>query len=254
VKLATWNVNSLKVRLPRVLEFLEAHSPDVVLLQETKCAPEAFPQPELDAAGYRAVHHSGGRWAGVAILARAEEPADVAVGLPDEPAVDEARWIEATVAGVRVVSVYVPNGRAPDTPTYEDKLRFLDAMAARIAALSGEPLVVAGDFNVCPADLDVYAPIAFVGATHVTAAERERFAALLDAGTVDAFRQLHPDEPGFTWWDYRQGHFHRGMGLRIDAHLVSAPLADRIAACGIDRDFRKGPKPSDHAPLLLELR
>ncbi|HYI80560.1 MAG TPA: exodeoxyribonuclease III [Thermoleophilaceae bacterium] len=253
MKLATWNVNSLKVRLPRLLELLEAHTPDVVLLQETKCAPDAFPALELDAAGYRAVHHSGGRWAGVAILARGEEPADVAVGLPDEPAVDEARWIEATLAGVRVVSVYVPNGRAPDTPTYDDKLRFLDAMAARIAALSGEPLVVAGDFNVCPADLDVYDPVAFVGATHVTAPERERFQALLDAGTVDAFRELHPDEPGFTWWDYRQGHFHRKMGLRIDAHLVSAPLAAKIESCGIDRDFRKGAKPSDHAPLLLEL-
>jgi exodeoxyribonuclease-3 len=252
VKLVSWNVNSLKMRLPRVLELLEAHGPDVVLLQETKSAADAFPALELDGAGYRAVHHSAGRWAGVAILAR-EEPADVAVGLPGEPAEDEARWIEATVAGVRVASVYVPNGRAPDTPTYADKLRFLEAMGERIGALSGEPLVVAGDFNVCPADLDVYDPAAFVGSTHVTPAERERFAALLHAGTVDAFRELHPDEPGFTWWDYRQGHFHRGLGLRIDAHLVSRPLADRIAACGIDRDFRKGTKPSDHAPLLLEL-
>jgi len=252
MKLVTWNVNSLNVRMPRVVELLEAHRPDLVLLQETKCAPDAFPALELEAAGYRSMHHSGGRWAGVAILAR-EEPADVAVGLPGEPAVDEARWIEATVGGLRAVSVYVPNGRAPGTPTYEDKLRFLDAMAKRIGELSDAPLVVAGDFNVCPTDLDVYDPAAFVGSTHVTPAERERFQALLDAGTVDAFRELHPDEPGFTWWDYRQGHFHRGMGLRIDAHLVSPPLAPRIAHCGIDRDLRKGTKPSDHAPLLLEL-
>jgi exodeoxyribonuclease III len=252
VKLVTWNVNSLKMRMPRVLELLDQHAPDVVMLQETKCAPEAFPELELEAAGYRAVHHSGGRWAGVALLAR-EELTDPAAGLPGEPAVDEARWIEATVAGVRVVSVYVPNGRAPDTPTYADKLRFLDAMAERIGALSGGPLVVAGDFNVCPTDRDVYDPAAFVGATHVTEPERDRFRALLAAGTVDAFRALHPDEPGFTWWDYRQGHFHRKLGLRIDAHLVSAPLAGRIESCGIDRDFRKGPKPSDHAPLLLEL-
>ncbi len=252
MKVVTWNVNSLKVRLPRVLELLDKHGPDVVLLQETKCAPDAFPALELDAAGYRAVHHSGGRWAGVAILAR-EEPVDVAVGLPGEPAVDEARWIEATVAGLRVVSTYVPNGRAPDTPTYDDKLRFLDAMAARIAALADGPLIVAGDFNVCPTDLDVYDPAAFVGATHVTPPERERFRALLDAGVADAFRELHPDDPGFTWWDYRQGHFHRKLGLRIDAHLVSPPVAARVTACGIDRDFRKGPKPSDHAPLLLEL-
>jgi exodeoxyribonuclease III len=253
VKLVSWNVNSLKVRLPRVLELLERHRPEVMLLQETKCADDAFPALELDAAGYRAVHHSAGRWAGVAILAREEEPRDVAIGLPGEPAEDEARWIEATVAGIRAVSVYVPNGRAPDTPTYDDKLRFLDAMAKRIAQLAGGPLVVAGDFNVCPTDLDVYDPAAFVGATHVTPPERERFGALLEAGTADAFRELHPEEPGFTWWDYRQGHFHRKMGLRIDAHLVSAPLAPRIQACGIDRDFRKGPKPSDHAPLLLEL-
>ena len=252
MKLVSWNVNSLKARLPRVLELLTAHAPDVVMLQETKCQPDAFPVAELEQAGYRAVHHSGGRWAGVALLAR-EELADAAAGLAGEPAVDEARWIEATVAGVRVVSVYVPNGRAPDTPTYADKLRFLDAMAERIAALADGPLVLAGDFNVCPADLDVYDPAAFVGATHVTAPERERFRGLLAAGVADAFRELHPDEPGFTWWDYRQGHFHRGMGLRIDAHLVSAPLAGKVVACGIDRDFRKGPKPSDHAPLLLEL-
>lgn len=253
MKVVTWNVNSLKVRMPRVLELIDKHAPDVVLLQETKSPADAFPTLELEAAGYVSAHHSAGAWAGVAILAR-EELANVAVGLPGEPAVDEARWIEATVDGIRCVSVYVPNGRAPDTPTYDAKLRFLDAMAARIAELSGEPLVVAGDFNVCPTDFDVYDPAAFVGSTHVTPAERERFRALLDAGTVDAFRELHPDEPGFTWWDYRQGHFHRKMGLRIDAHLVSKPVADRVAACGIDRDLRKGTKPSDHAPLLLELR
>jgi exodeoxyribonuclease III len=135
-----------------------------------------------------------------------------------------------------------------------DKLRFLEAAARRIAELSGGPLVVGGDFNVCPTDLDVYDPAAFVGSTHVTPAERERFAALLDAGVVDAFRELHPDEPGFTWWDYRQGHFHRKMGLRIDALLLSPRLAERLESCGIDRNYRKGPKPSDHAPLLAELR
>jgi exodeoxyribonuclease-3 len=252
VRLATWNVNSLKVRMPRVLELLELHRPDLVLLQETKSEPDAFPTLELEAAGYRAAHHSAGRWAGVAILAH-DEPAEVCAGLEGEPARDEARWIEATVGGVRVVSVYVPNGRTVDSPFYADKLRFLDAAAERIAALSGEPLIVAGDFNVCPADLDVYDPAAFVGETHVTAPERERFAALLDAGVTDAFRELHPDEPGFTWWDYRQGHFHRKMGLRIDAVLLSPPLAERLESCGIDRDFRKGPKPSDHAPLLADI-
>lgn len=254
VKLVTWNVNSMKPRMPRVLELLEVHGPDLLFMQETKTEPDAFPELELNAAGYRSVHHSAGRWAGVAIATRegiALE--DVCIGLAGEPSVDEARWIEANVAGLRAVSVYVPNGRAVGSPFYEDKLRFLEAAAARIRELSPEPLVVAGDFNVCATDLDVYDPAAFVSSTHVTEPERERFRALLEAGTVDAFRQLHPDEPGFTWWDYRAGHFHRKMGLRIDALLLSPPLVSRLRSCGIDRGFRKGPKPSDHAPLLAEL-
>jgi exodeoxyribonuclease-3 len=254
LKLATWNVNSLNVRLPRVLELLEAHAPDLLFMQETKTEPDGFPHAELEGAGYAAVHHSAGRWAGVALAARAGTPIeDVCTGLEGEPARDEARWIEATIDGLRAVSVYVPNGRSVGSPFYEDKLRFLEAAGARIAELSSEPLVVAGDFNVCPTDLDVYDPAAFVTETHVTPPERERFAALLEAGVVDAFRELHPDDPGFTWWDYRQGHFHRRMGLRIDATLLSAPVAARLRACGIDRAFRKGPKPSDHAPLLTEL-
>jgi exodeoxyribonuclease III len=253
MKLATWNVNSLNVRMPRVLEFLEAHAPDVVFLQETKSDPDKFPVPELEAAGYRVAHHSAGRWAGVAVLARGVEPEDVCAGLAGEPAADEARWLEATVGGIRCVSVYVPNGRAVDSPTYADKLRFLEAMAERVGEL-GAPAVVAGDFNVCPTDTDVYDPAAFVGSTHVTPPERERFFALLEAGLVDAYRHVHPEpEVGFTWWDYRQGHFHRKMGLRIDALLMTPDLAGRVVECGIDRGFRKGPKPSDHAPLLAEL-
>jgi len=255
VKLATWNVNSLKMRMPRVLELLEQHRPDLLLIQETKSEPDAFPMLELEAAGYQAVHHSAGRWAGVAIVVPAgAEVSTVCGGLAGEPVRDEARWLEATVGGVRAVSVYVPNGRAVDSPPYVDKLRFREAAKERIRELSSEPLVVAGDFNVCRTDLDVYDPAAFVGETHVTDAERERFEALLSAGVVDSFREIHPDEPGFTWWDYRQGHFHRGFGLRIDAILLSAPLAGLLETCGIDRDFRKGPKPSDHAPLLAELR
>ena len=255
MKLVTWNVNSLKARMPRVLELLEAHQPDVLLLQETKTEPDAFPHLELEAAGYKAEHHSAGRWAGVAVAVPADRAlSESRAGLEGEVASDEARWMEVDVDGMRVVSVYVPNGRSPDSPHYEDKLRFLEAAAARIDQLSDRELVVAGDFNVCPADLDVYDPAAFVGETHVTPPERERFAALLEAGTVDAFRELHPDEQGFTWWDYRQGHFHRKMGLRIDAFLLTPPLASRLESCGIDRGFRKGPKPSDHAPLLASIR
>ncbi len=255
MRIVTWNVNSLRARLPRVLALLTEHQPDVACLQETKTAPDTFPEDELANAGYRAVHHSGGQWAGVAVLARCgltlSEPQ---IGLPGDPLASEARWCEATVDGVRVASVYVPNGRTLDSPEYPRKLGFLDAMGARVAALGdGAPLIVAGDMNIAPADLDVYDPAAFVGGTHVSAAERERLAALLNAGLVDAYRAVHPDEVQYTWWDYRAGNFHKGLGLRIDLALMSQALVPRLVSCGIDRDYRKGKKPSDHAPLLLEL-
>ena len=251
MKLVTWNVNSLKMRLPRVLEFVAQHRPEVLCLQETKVEDEAFPAAELRDAGYHAVHHSAGRWAGVAVLAT-EPPADAVVGLPGEAAEDEARWIEATAHGLRIASVYVPNGRAIDSPPFEEKLQFLDAMRERLAA--GGVDAVLGDFNVARADVDVYDPEAFIGSTHVTTAERSRFEALLGEGFADAYRRLHPDEVGFTWWDYRQGHFHRKLGLRIDYVLVRDALAGGLEECGIDRNYRKGPKPSDHAPLLASIR
>ncbi len=255
MKLATWNVNSLKARLPRVLEFLAEHRPDVVCLQETKCAADAFPDDDFAAAGYVGAHHSGGRWAGVAVLGRSDAPpTDVRAGLDGETAAEECRWVEATVGAVRVASVYVPNGRAVGTPTFDQKLAFLDAMAGRVAALRGTPLLVAGDVNVAPTDLDVYDPPAFATSTHVTPAERDRLAAVLrDGDLVDAFRHLHPDTVGYTWWDYRAGNFHKGLGLRIDLLMVSRDLAERLVSCGIDRGYRKGTKPSDHAPLLAEL-
>ena len=244
MKLATWNVNSLRARLPRVLEFVAAHSPDVLLLQETKTEPDGFPEAELAEAGLHCAHHSGGRWAGVAICATTP-PEDAELGLPDE---GEARWVEATVAGLRVASVYVPNGRGLDSPEFPKKLRFLEAMRER------EVDVLGGDLNVTRDDRDVYDPAAFAGSTHVTPEERSRLEALLDErGLVDAFRHLHPDEVGFTWWDYRQGHFHRKLGLRIDFLLLREALAGRLETCGIDRGFRKGTKPSDHAPLLATL-
>jgi exodeoxyribonuclease III len=256
MRLVTWNVNSLRARLPRLLEFLEQHGPDVVCLQETKSDPEGFPHAELAEAGYHGIDHSGGRWAGVALLTReGTELADPVRGLAGEPAELEARWVEATVDGIRVASVYVPNGRALGTEFFEEKLAFLDAAASRANAMRERgPVIIAGDMNVAPADLDVYDPVAFVGETHVTEDERSRLDRMLGAGgLVDAFRALHPDEPGFTWWDYRAGHFHRGMGLRIDLFLVSDQLLGRVLECGIDRNYRKGSKPSDHAPLLLDL-
>jgi exodeoxyribonuclease-3 len=254
VRIVTWNVNSLRARLPRVLEFLAEFEPDVACLQETKCAPDAFPVDELAAAGYGAVHTSGGRWAGVAVLARSGQAlSDPVLGLHGDPVQDEARWCEATVDGIRFASVYVPNGRALDSPEFPRKLAFLDAVAARVTALGGEPTVVAGDMNIAPTDTDVYDPAAFVGSTHVTPEERGRLQRILEAGLVDGYRQLHPEEVQYTWWDYRAGHFHKGLGLRIDLALVSTGLAPRLRACGMVRPYRKGVKPSDHAPLLLEL-
>ena len=252
MKLVTWNVNSLKMRLPRVLELLAEHQPDVLCMQETKTTAEAFPTAELADAGYSAVHHSGGRWAGVAIATRAPA-ADGLTGLPGEVAQDETRWVEATVeGGIRVASVYVPNGRSLDSPAFGEKLAFLDAMRRRTDQLGGRPLIVAGDVNIAPGDIDVYAPEQFVGSTHTSAAERDRLEAILDTGLVDAFRALHPSDVGYTWWDYRAGHFHKHLGLRIDLVLVSCDLAGRLVHCGIDRSYRKGPKPSDHAPLIAE--
>ncbi len=253
--LATWNVNSLTVRLPRVLEFLNEHAPDVLMLQETKCEAAAFPVAELEQAGYEAVHHSAGRWAGVAILARRGLGLkDPKAGLAGERRADEARWIEASVAGLRVASAYVTNGRELDSEWFAEKLTFLDAIAARSAAQREASLVIAGDFNVTRDDRDVYDPGVFAGATHVSAQERTRLERIISEGRlVDAYREVHPEEQQFTWWDYRQGHFHRGLGLRIDYVLLDAALAPRLTECAIRRDYRKGTKPSDHAPLVASL-
>ncbi len=261
VRLVTWNVNSLKARLPRVLEFLAEHEPEVLCLQETKSSPEAFPVDELSDAGYTAAHHSGGRWAGVAILARAGlELSDVQCGLAGEAQPEQARWVEATVGGLRVASVYVVNGQAVGSEPWAEKLRFLAAMGERVTALQDEPVVVMGDMNIAPDDVDVYDPAAFEGSTHVTPEERGALTELCAAGSlVDAYRSLYPvgvEDPNrthFTWWDYRAGSFHKGLGLRIDLALVSEQLVTRLARMGIERDYRKGTKPSDHAPLVLEL-
>jgi exodeoxyribonuclease-3 len=254
MRIVTWNVNSLRARLPRVLELLDEHAPDVACLQETKVTPDTFPSDELGAAGYQAVHNSAGQWSGVAILARnGLELADPVLGLPDDPVPGEARWSEATVDGIRFASVYVPNGRSLDSPEYPRKLAFLNAMAARAAQLGPERLIIAGDMNIAPADADVYDPAAFIGGTHVSGPERSRLQAVEALGLSDAYRTLHPDEVQYTWWDYRAGHFHKGFGLRIDLLLVGSELAPRMQSCGIVRDYRKGSKPSDHAPLLLEL-
>ncbi len=252
--LATWNVNSINVRTPRVLEFLEVHAPDVVCLQETKVAAGAFPVGPFDELGYRVHDYSCGRWTGVALLVKdGHEVTDVRTGLPGAPLAEEARWIEATVNGIRVASVYVVNGRDINDPMFPIKLEFLEAMEARCRELGREPSIVAGDFNIAPTDGDVWDIEAAGMTTHITDDERSRLTRILDTGMVDAYRHVEPEAQQFTWWDYRGGAFHRGWGLRIDLALVSQELANRIRSCGIDREFRKGTKPSDHAPLLVEL-
>jgi len=257
MRLVSWNVNSLKARMPRVLELLAVHRPDVVCLQESKLAAAAFPHDELAAVGYRAVERSEGRWNGVALLTpEGVGVDDVVVALPGEPNAAEARWIEASIDGVRVASVYVPNGRELGHEMFDQKLAFLDAMAARLAALVADgPTVVAGDFNVAPEDRDVWDVSQFVGATHVSAEEREALARVVGAGVRDAYRAVEPDEPGFTWWDYRGGSFHRKHGMRIDLVLASADLD--VVSCVVDTVFRRnnaaGDKPSDHAPVVAEI-
>jgi exodeoxyribonuclease III len=258
MRLVTWNVNSLKARMPRVLELLTEHAPDVVCLQETKVAADAFPHAELAAVGYRAVDASEGRWNGVALLVPAEsEVLDPVGALDGSPVPEEARWIEGSVDGVRVVSVYVPNGREVTNEWYPRKLDYMAAMRDRLAVLvAAGPTVVAGDFNVAPADVDVWDLAAFPeGSTHVTPAEREALQAMLEVGLVDAQRVVEPDAQAFTWWDYRGGAFHKGHGLRIDLALVSRDL--RVERVEVDRVLRRnnaaGDKPSDHAPVIVEL-
>ena len=253
MRVATWNVNSIVARLPRLLELLAEHAPDVMCVQETKVTAATFPHLELAAAGYAAVEHSAGRWAGVAILAREGiELSGPSGELAGGPAGEGGRWLEARIGGLRIATAYVPNGRELASDAFAAKLVFMDAMRDRVRALAGEPLMLAGDLNVCPTDLDAWDPGQTANGTHVTEDERMRYRSLLDAGLVDAFRHLHPDEVAFTWWDYRAGHYGRRMGLRIDMVLVSEALASGVDAAWVDRTYRKGERPSDHAPLLVD--
>ncbi len=257
MRLATWNVNSVKARLPRLLDWLAATRPDVLCLQETKCAADAFPAAEVAELGYETAAHGDGRWNGVALLSRVGLD-DVRRGFPGEPGfgeppATEARAIGALCAGIRFWSVYVPNGRTPDDPHYAYKLRWLaalrDALSAEIAA---GPLVLAGDFNVAPTDADVWDPAVFVNSTHVTPAERAALGELRALGLTDVpARALKGDRP-FTYWDYRAGMFHTGKGMRIDLVYASAGVAGAVRDAYVDREARKGKGPSDHAPIVVD--
>jgi exodeoxyribonuclease-3 len=252
VRIATWNVNSLKARLPKVRWWLERARPDVLLMQETKLTDANAPVAEFQDAGYELAHHGEGQWNGVAIASRSGL-ADVAAGFGDP---GEARLIAATCGGVRIASVYAPNGRSVGSPAYHAKLAWYDRLAAWLgrAADPSQPLVLGGDFNLAPEDADVWDPAACHGGTHVSPPEREAFVRLRRWGLVDAYRLHHPEPGRFSWWDYRAGHFHKNHGMRIDHVLVTESVARRTVWAEIDREARKGtPIPSDHAPVLIDL-
>ncbi|HWH13225.1 MAG TPA: exodeoxyribonuclease III [Miltoncostaeaceae bacterium] len=256
MRIATWNVNSVRQRVPRLLPWLDERRPDVVCLQETKLADDAFAEllgEELGRRGYAAAVHGQGQWNGVAILSRVGLE-DVVTGLAGAPEWDrpEARAVAATCGGVRVHSVYVPNGRAPDSDHYRYKLAWLAALR-EVVARGPEAVAVCGDINIAPTDADVFDPGAYVGQTHVTPAEREALADLMSAGLHDVVRERWPGERIFTYWDYRAGMFHQDLGMRIDLALASAPVAARVRAAWVDRQARKGSGPSDHAPVIVDL-
>jgi exodeoxyribonuclease-3 len=257
VRIATWNVNSAKQRMPRLLAWLDERQPDVVCLQETKLADDAFAAllgEELAGRGYSVAAHGEATWNGVAILSRVGLD-DVVAGLPGAPGFPhpEARAVSATCAGLRVTSVYVPNGRVPDSEHYHYKLAWLASLREMVAA-DPERAVVCGDMNIAPTDDDVFDPDAYIGQTHVTAPERAALAELQALGLRDVVRDRWPDHKRlFTYWDYRAGMFHQDLGMRIDLILAGDPIAERVRAAWVDRQARKGRGPSDHAPVIVDL-
>ncbi len=258
MRIATWNVNSLKARLPRVEEWLGYAAPDVLCLQETKLADENFPAMAFSALGYESVHHGHNQWNGVAILSKVgiEDPQNgFGEGVAD-PYEADARMLTATCGGVRVTSVYVPNGREVASEFYDRKLVWFERLAEWLERnfTPADPLVLTGDFNVAPEDRDVWSVQAFAGATHVTEPERAAIRRLEEWGLVDAFRQVYDQERLFSYWDYRGGDFHQGRGMRIDLVLATPPVAERVTWALVDRNARKGKQPSDHAPVVVDLR
>ncbi|MFL6138976.1 MAG: exodeoxyribonuclease III [Frankiaceae bacterium] len=271
MRIATWNVNSVLARLPRLNEWLESAQPDVLCLQEIKCTADAFPGEGAEALGYEIAANGDGRWNGVAVLSRIGL-AEVSLGFPgqppyapppdeDDPALIgappmvEARAVGATCGPLRIWSLYVPNGRSLDSPHYPYKLEWLaalkDALAPEIA--TGSPFVVAGDFNIAPADQDVWDPAAFAGSTHVTDAERRALADLRGLGLTDVLPRAMKHDTPYTYWDYRAGMFHKNQGMRIDLVYASPPVATAVQDAYVDRDARKGKGPSDHAPVVVDV-
>jgi len=256
VRVATWNVNSVKQRAPRLLPWLDQRRPDVVCLQETKLADDAFAEllgEQLAGRGYAFAAHGEVQWNGVAILSRVGLE-DVATGIDGAPGFPhpEARAVSTTCGGIRVHSVYVPNGRVPGSDHYEYKLAWLAALEEQVRG-GPQAAVVCGDMNIAPTDADVFDPEAYAGSTHVTEPERAALARLQALGLRDVVRDRWPTERVFTYWDYRAGMFHQDLGMRIDLVLASAPVAGRVRAAWVDRHARKGTGPSDHAPVIVDL-
>jgi exodeoxyribonuclease III len=256
MRVATWNVNSVKQRLPRLLPWLDERQPDVLCMQETKLADDAFHQllsEELTARGYALALHGEAQWNGVAILSRVglEEVVTGLAGAPGFPH-QEARAVAASCGGIRVHCVYVPNGREPDSEHYRYKLAWLAALKAVVSS-GPQDAMVCGDMNIAPADIDVFDPSAYIGHTHVTPLERAALAELRELGLRDVVRDRWPSERVFTYWDYRGGMFNLDLGMRIDLVLASTSVASRVQAAWVDRQARKGTKPSDHAPVIVDL-
>ena len=254
--IATWNVNSLKARLERVTQWVNENQPDVLCMQETKMKDEVFPALTFAEMGYESAHFGQGQWNGVAIISKVGLT-DVVTNFAKPIAPDhEARIISALCNGVKVVSVYVPNGRSLEDDHYKYKLEWMKKLKQHADAIAkpGERLVIGGDFNIAPTDDDVWDVTKFEGATHVSAPEREVFADLCAWGLTDAFRTLHPEPKVFSWWDYRNGSFHKGEGMRIDFLLATKSLMSEVEASSIDRNARKGEKPSDHVPVTIALK
>jgi exodeoxyribonuclease III len=256
VRIATWNVNSVKQRVPRLLPWLDERQPDVLCLQETKLADDAFEEllaATLAERGFELALHGEAQWNGVAILSRVGLD-DVVTGVEGAPGFphQEARAVAATCGGIRVQAVYVPNGRQPDSDHYRYKLAWLEALTAVIRDRP-QAAIVCGDMNIAPADIDVFDPDAYAGQTHVTPAEREALARLQEAGLADVLRERWPGERVFTYWDYRAGMFHQDLGMRIDLVLATEVVSARVKAAWVDRKARKGSGPSDHAPVVVDL-
>jgi exodeoxyribonuclease III len=256
VRFATWNVNSIKQRVPRLLPWLDQRQPDVVCLQETKLADDVFAKlvgEQFASRGYEFATRGEAQWNGVAILSKVGLD-DVVTGVADAPGYPnpEARAVSATCGGIRVHSLYVPNGRVPDSDHYRYKLEWLAALAQDLRS-DPKDAVVCGDMNIAPTDEDVFDPQAYVGQTHVTGPERDALAQLQELGLRDVVRDRWPGKRVFTYWDYRAGMFHQDLGMRIDLVLATAPVAERVRAAWVDRHARKGSGPSDHAPVIVDL-